>query len=80
LIVPENLTVDIREGHLFLSASGITVDLEIGGRYGVFHRGPMPWSQLLRNHLAPALSVINETLNGRRTVKESEQLGPLPAR
>lgn len=52
--IPENLTVDVRDGRLLLSSGTRTVEIKLNGRdSGLFVDGPVEW-RLLRMFLEPA--------------------------
>lgn len=57
MTVPSDLTVDIRGGRLWLSSQGRDVEVDLG-RCGPFHAGPIAWTRLLAEYLAPALSQL----------------------
>ena len=59
-LIPEDLTVDIRGGKLYLASDGKVVDVELAGRHGVFSHGPLPWRDLCYRHLAPALAQFSK--------------------
>jgi hypothetical protein len=54
--IPDDLKVDIRGGYLTLTCGMKHVQLALGGRYGVFCRGPVAWRELHMAYLWPALA------------------------
>jgi len=54
-MIPRDLIIDARQQRIVLSWRGKTVEIDNGGHYGVFARGPISWENLELAYLRPAL-------------------------
>ena len=56
MTIPDDLTIEIRGGHVRLSANGRTGDIEYTRRGGgVFFDGPRHWRDMMELYVWPAL-------------------------
>lgn len=59
MTVPDDLTIDIRGGKVYLSSKGRTVEIEYTHRGGgVFVNGPVKWRDIQYRYLLPALAQL----------------------
>jgi hypothetical protein len=59
--IPDDLTVDVRDGLIKLASNGKFLTIEHGGRHGIFMNGPLPWSIVVERWLRPALSQLRKS-------------------
>jgi hypothetical protein len=56
--VPDDLTVDIRNGQITLTSQGRCVVIDYGRGGEMFRDGPVPWQTLLMAYVWPALLAL----------------------
>lgn len=61
---PEDLTIEIRGGRVYLRSAGRVVEFDFSGRDGMFRNGPLPWKFIEMAFLAPALSALQSPQAG----------------